>query len=172
MAETISRLGKEVRGRFATVVANVANLVPKPQTPYQWNAMQRREYFHQVHEYLRRQKRLRSVEVKCHDIETSLLEGVMCRGDRRVGEAIELAWQRGARFDAWTERARPDLWWQALADAGIDVEQVLHQPHAPEARLPWDHIAIHQGRGYLERERDRAGEQLQMMEKRPMTNDQ
>lgn len=172
MAETISQLGKEVRGRFATVVANVANLVPKPQTPYQWNAMQRREYFRQVHDYLRRQKRLRSVEVKCHDIETSLLEGVMCRGDRRVGEAIELAWQRGARFDAWTERAQPDLWWKALTDVGIDIEQVLHQPHPPDARLPWDHIAIHQGRGYLEREQGRAVEQLQRMNERAMTNDQ
>ena len=48
LSETISRLGKEVTGRFATVVANVSNFVPKPQTPFQWNAMQRREYFQQA----------------------------------------------------------------------------------------------------------------------------
>ena len=57
MAETISRLGKEVSGRFAAVVANVSNFVPKPQTPYQWNAMQRREYFHQAQDCLRRRRR-------------------------------------------------------------------------------------------------------------------
>ncbi len=125
MAETISRLGKECRGRFATVVANVSNFVPKPQTPYQWHAMQRREYFARAHEHLRRRHRFPNVSVRCHDIESSLLEGVLCRGDRRLGEAIELAFRRGARFDAWNEQFRPDLWWQALADAGVDVEHDL-----------------------------------------------
>ena len=96
MSETISHLGREVSGRLAAVVANVSNFVPKPQTPYQWNAMQRREYFRWAHEFLHRRKQLRSVQLRCHDVESSLLEGVMCRGDRRLGDAIELAWQRGA----------------------------------------------------------------------------
>ena len=125
--------------------------------------MRYREYFEEAHTYLRRKKRLRSVDVKCHDIETSLLEGVLCRGDRRTGEAIALAWRRGARFDAWSEQTQPDLWWQALADAGIDVEEVLHQPRPLEVRLPWDHIGIHQGRGHLERECERAKMQLMTM---------
>jgi radical SAM family uncharacterized protein len=152
MSETIARLGQEVRGRPVAVVANVSNFVPKPQTPFQWQAMQTREYFREAHELLRRRKRLRSVEVKCHDIEASLLEGVMCRGDRRLGAAIELAWRRGARFDGWSEHFRPDLWWQALADAGIDVQETLHVPCPAPEPLPWDQIAIWQGRGHLERE--------------------
>jgi len=152
MAETISLLGKEVSGRPATVVANVSNFVPKPQTPYQWNGMQSREYFNHVREYLHRRKRLRSVQVKCHDVDTSLLEGVLCRGDRRTGEAIELAWRRGARFDAWTDHFRPDLWWQALAEVGIDVEKTLHPPCPADARFAWDHIHTRQGRDYLHRE--------------------
>jgi radical SAM family uncharacterized protein len=152
MSETIAGLGREIRGRPVTVVANVSNFVPKPQTPFQWNAMQRREYFEDAHELLRRRKRLRNVELKCHDVETSLLEGVMCRGDRRVGAAIELAWRRGARFDGWTEKSQPGLWWQALADAGIDVEKTLHLPCPAPSPLPWDHIGIRQGRGHLERE--------------------
>jgi radical SAM family uncharacterized protein len=160
MSETISRLGKEVGGQLATVVANVSNFVPKPQTPYQWNAMQRREYFRWAHEFLYRRKRLRSVQLKCHDIETSLLEGVMCRGGPRVGEAIELAWRRGARFDAWAEKLQPELWWQALADAGIDVETTLHVPCPAPSALPWDHINIRQGREYLQREEEQAMEQL------------
>ena len=62
MAETISRLGQGGTGRPATVVANVSNFVPKPQTPYQWNAMQTREYFREAHESLRRKRlRMRSV---------------------------------------------------------------------------------------------------------------
>lgn len=160
MSETIARLGQEVRGRPVTVVANVSNFVPKPQTPYQWNAMQRREYFRNAHEFLHRRKRLRSVQLKCHDIDTSLLEGVMCRGDRRVGAAIELAWRRGARFDGWAEHFRAELWWQALCDAGIDVEKTLHVPCPAPAELPWDQIGIRQGRGYLEREHCLAAEHV------------
>jgi radical SAM family uncharacterized protein len=160
LSETISRLGKEVRGRLADVVANVSNFVPKPQTPFQWNTMQSREYFSWAHEFLYHHKRLRSVQLKCHDIEASLLEGVMCRGDRSVGEAIELAWRRGARFDGWSEKFQPQLWWQALSDAGIDVQKLLHLPCPAPSALPWDHICIRQGRGYLEREQQLAAEQL------------
>jgi len=155
MSEAISRLGKEVSGRPVKVVANVSNFVPKPHTPFQWNGMQTREYFQQVHQYLRRRRR-RSVDVKCHDVESSLLEGVLSRGDRRVGAAIELAWRRGARFDAWNERLQPELWWQALADAYVDVATTLHRPRSVEVPLPWEHIALGRGRCYLEEERKKA----------------
>jgi radical SAM family uncharacterized protein len=163
MAETISRLGKQVRGRRATVVANVSNFVPKPQTPYQFNAMQRRDYFTRAHEHLHRKKQMRSVQLKCHDVDTSLLEGVLCRGGRRTGEAIELAWRRGARFDAWHDHFQPQLWWDALAEVGIDVEQTLHQPYPIDAPLPWDHICVHQGRSYLEQEQEKSAAQLSQM---------
>lgn len=83
----------------------------------------------------------------------------MCRGDRRLGTAIESAWRGGARFDAWAEKLRPALWWQSLADAGVDIEQTLHVPHEVSAALPWDHIGIRQGREYLEREQQQAVEQ-------------
>ena len=152
MSETVARLGQEVRGRPVTVVANVSNFVPKPQTPFQWHTMQRREYFTWAHRFLYDKKRLRSVQLRCHDVETSLLEGVMCRGDRRMGAAIELAWRRGARFDGWAEHFHAELWRQALSDAGIDVERILHAPRISPEPLPWDHIGIRQGRAYLERE--------------------
>ena len=163
MSEKISLLGKEVSGRLASVVANVSNFIPKPQTPYQWNAMQRREYFEETHQYLRRLKRLRSVTIRTHDVESSLLEGILCRSDRRIGAAIELAWRRGARLDAWAEKLRPWIWWQAFEEVGIDIEPILHEPYAGGAPLPWDHLQIHQGRAYLEREQQMAAEQLQQM---------
>jgi radical SAM family uncharacterized protein len=160
MAEAISRLGQDVTGHQAAVVANVSNFVPKPQTPYQWNAMQRREYFEEAQEVMRQRKRLRSVQLRFHDVDASLLEGVLCRGDRRLGQTIELAWRRGARFDGWNERFRCQLWWQALADTGIDLETTLYSPYAVNAALPWDHITIRQGREYLHSEQLAAAEQL------------
>jgi radical SAM family uncharacterized protein len=160
MAEHIARLGKEVTGRFVTVVANVSNFVPKPQTPYQWNAMQRREYFYKAHSRLWNIRRLKCVEIKCHDVDTTMLEGILCRGDRRLGEAIELVYRRGGRFDAWREHFNMGRWQQAFADLNIDVETLLHLPCPPLSPLPWDHIAIRQGRGYLEREHAESIRQL------------
>lgn len=163
MAETIARIGKEERGRLAKVTASVSNFVPKAHTPYQWNAMQTRAYFQWAHDYLRHKRRLPTVAVKGHPIETSLLEGVLSRGDRRIAQAIELAWRRGARLDSWSEHCDPDRWWQALADAGIDCQQALHQPYAVTDRLPWDHVNIKCGRTFLEKEQARSVVQLQAM---------
>ncbi len=120
-AETISRIGKEVRGRFVEVTASVSNFVPKPHTPYQWNGMQTREYFQWVSRYLKLRCRLKSVKIKQHDIELSLLEGILTRGDRRVAVALEEAWRRGCRLDGWSECFQPEIWWQTFADLGIDT---------------------------------------------------
>jgi hypothetical protein len=95
---------------------------------------------------------LKCVEIKCHDVETTMLEGILCRGDRRVGEAIELVFRGGGRFDAWREHFNMERWQQAFSELHIDVESILHLPSPAPSPLPWDHIAIRQGRGYLERE--------------------
>ena len=132
MAETIARSARRCAGRFAEVTASVSNFVPKPHTPYQWNGMQTREYFHWAHSTCEAAVRIRSVQVKCQPVETSLLEGVLSRGDRRVGDVLELAWRRGARLDGWMECFQPELWWQAMRDLGIDVDAAIHQPYAVE----------------------------------------
>jgi radical SAM family uncharacterized protein len=168
MAETIARIGREVRGRFVQVTASVSNFVPKPHTPYQWNGMQTREYFHWAHKYLHSRVKIRSVKVKCHPVETSLLEGLLSRGDRRLADVIELAWRRGARLDSWTERLDADRWWQALAEVGqgqpgLDFQTIVHKPSPIGDRLPWDHINIKKGRTYLEKEQQRAVVQLVAM---------
>jgi len=160
MAEHISRIRKEVRGRHGRVTASVSNFVPKPHTPYQWSGMQTRDYFRWAHDYLWKRKRLRSVHLKRHDIETSLVEGVLCRGDRRMGDVIEMAWQRGARMDSWTECFDAARWWTALSDCGINVERLVHQPYETQQRLPWDHLRVKYGREYLEKEHGRSIVQL------------
>jgi radical SAM family uncharacterized protein len=163
MAETISQIGKEVNGRYAEVTASVSNFVPKPHTPYQWNGMQSRDYFRWAGDYLHRRKRLKAVRVKQHDIETSLLEGILTRGDRRVAPALYEAWKRGARLDGWKECFRPQLWWQVFRDLGIDVEFYSHRQRPIGERLPWDHVNVKKGRAYLEKEQERSVIQLRVM---------
>lgn len=158
MAETISRLGRETSGRLAQVTVSVSNFVPKPHTPFQFAPMQSRDYFREAHRFIIRRKRLRSIQIKCHDVECSLLEGVLGRGDRRVGRAIESVWRGGGRFDAWTEHLDVGRWWQALADAGVDPDDVLHRPRPTDEPLPWDHVGIRQGRAYLVQQHDEACE--------------
>ncbi|NLX57245.1 MAG: TIGR03960 family B12-binding radical SAM protein [Planctomycetaceae bacterium] len=164
MAETIARIGREERGRYAQVTASVSNFVPKAHTPFQWNGMQTRDYFRWAHDYLWRRRSLACVQIKRHHIETSLLEGALGRGDRRVGDAIELAWRRGARMDSWSEQFQPERWWQALADAGLDLQVILHQPFAPDATLPWDHVNVKCGRTFLEKEQLRSVAQRNRMQ--------
>ncbi len=163
LAETIATVGKEVKGRYARVTASVSNFVPKAHTPYQWNGMQSREYFHWAHKYMWSRRKIRSVNIKCHNVETSLLEGVLSRGDRRTGNAIRLAWERGARMDGWTEHLDPDRWWSAIEDAGIDVQRQVHEKYELLDKLPWDHVNVKFGRAYLEKEQGRATVQLQAL---------
>ncbi len=163
MAEHIAGIGKEVKGRYVRVTASVSNFVPKSHTPYQWNGMQRREYFQWAHKYLWSRRKIRSINIKCHDIDTSLLEGVLSRGDRRTGKAIQLAWQRGARMDGWTEHMDAQRWWDAIADAGIDIDQQVHTQYGLTDKLPWDHVNVKYGRTFLEKEQSRSLTQLEAM---------
>ena len=79
-------------------------------------------------------------KVKEYRIERSILEGVIARGDRRIGDVIEHAWRRGARLDAWNEHFDHELWRGAFSDAGLDPNAIACRALAVEAPLPWSHI--------------------------------
>jgi radical SAM family uncharacterized protein len=163
MAEHIAAIGKEVRGRYVDVTASVSNFVPKPHTPYQWNGMQTRDYLRWAGQYLRKRCRLRAVHVKQHDIECSLLEGILTRGDRRIAPALEEAWRRGCRLDGWRECFRPDVWWQTFADCGLDAAWYSQRARPMSEVLPWDHVNVKKGREFLEKEQTRSLVQLEVM---------
>ncbi len=158
MSETIARIGKEERGRYARVTASVSNFVPKAHTPYQWNGMQTREYFRWAHEYLWQAKSLPCVQIKRHDIETSLLEGALSRGDRRLADAIELAWRRGARMDSWREQFQAPA---VVAGPGRYRASMSRPCCTSRMRswtpLPWDHVKVKAGHAFLEKEQLRSG---------------
>jgi radical SAM family uncharacterized protein len=164
MAERIAVISREVTGRYKDVTASVSNFVPKPHTPYQWNGMQTRDYFRWAGDYLHRQKTMRGVvKIKQHDIETSLLEGILTRGDRRVAPALYEAWKRGARMDGWKECFDAGRWWKVFDDLGIDVGFYSHRERPMGERLPWDHVNVKKGRAYLEKEQERSVIQLKVM---------
>ncbi len=163
MGETIARIGKGVRGRYPEVTASVSNFVPKPHTPYQWNRMETREYFQWAGRQLRQHCKIRSVRIKPHASDRSLLEGLLPRGDRRVAAVLLEAWRRGARLDAWEECFQPRIWWDAVRDLGVDFDFYVHRARPMSEVLPWDHVNVKKGREYLEKEQTRSLVQLEVM---------
>jgi radical SAM family uncharacterized protein len=139
------------------ITASISWLVPKPHTPLQWAAQRRWDYFDDARRLLRelqRADRLRTIRVKTHDPKRSLLEAVVSRGDRRLAPVIERAFRLGARFDAWEDCFRYDLWQQALAETGIDPDWYAHRERSYDELLPWDHIHAGPKRDYLQRQYD------------------
>ena len=133
------------------ITISVSSFVPKPHTPFQWAPMIT------LDEIIRKQNMLKDYAVKYglnfrkHWSKISHLEGIVSRGDRRVGEAIYLAWSKGCRFDGWNETFRHDLWIEAIEEAGIEGKYMLGTI-PPEGRLPWDHIDVGLEDKFLKRE--------------------
>jgi radical SAM family uncharacterized protein/radical SAM-linked protein len=145
------QVGKRVGGR-PKVTVSVSTHVPKPHTPFQWVAQDSLSQTQRKQQMLRHAARaVRGLELKTHDAETSILEGILARGDRRLGDVIERAYERGARLDSWEEHVKLDVWREALEHFGVDPGQYLNTI-AVTARLPWDHLDIGLEEGFLARE--------------------
>lgn len=129
--------------------------IPKPFAPFQWMAMESVETLYAKQRFIQDRLRRKGVKFKRHHVETSQLEGVMSRGDRRVAGAIEIAYRKGCRFDGWTEYFRYDLWMDAFREADVDIEIYLAEIPV-ESTLPWDHIDCLVEKAFLLREYRRA----------------
>jgi radical SAM family uncharacterized protein/radical SAM-linked protein len=135
----------------AKIHLGVSTFVPKPFTPFQWAAQI------PFAETVRRQDILEAelrrigahgVKFGRHDPEETFLEGVLSRSDRRAGDVLERAFRLGARFDAWREHLRMDVWEQAIAECGFDVPDTLRERPVDEV-LPWDHLDVLVERDWL-----------------------
>jgi radical SAM superfamily enzyme YgiQ (UPF0313 family) len=140
LSASISRLGKQIRGKSVTVIANVSNFVPKPHTPWERIGMATQGYFLNVHDHLRLRSKRTGIALKYHDMETSLLEALLCRGDRRLGRVIERAWQLGARLDSWSDYFRGDCWEAAIIETKTNIHQIVHETIPDHAELPWEYV--------------------------------
>jgi radical SAM family uncharacterized protein/radical SAM-linked protein len=154
-AQGIAELGRKVRELGKTkfkknvkVTCSASYFVPKPHTPFQWCKQEDIESIKRKQRMLREMGRRYRIDVKVHHAETSLLEGVISRGDRRLSRVIERAWASGSRFDGWTEHFDFDKWMEAFRLEGIAVEPYLAElpvrefdkPGAPLVQMVWDHL--------------------------------
>ena len=140
----ISRLRREIGEHPADVSAAVSWLVPKPHTPLGWMAQQQQEYFRQVRQrIIDAKKQLRGVNIrfKFHNLQRSLLEGALARGDRRLSRVLETAYRSGAHFDAWDECFKYELYQDAFAQCKLDPTFYAQRERGQNEILPWDHLA-------------------------------
>ncbi|MCY3926220.1 MAG: radical SAM protein, partial [bacterium] len=141
LARRCVELGRRhVRG--ASVTVSVGGFVPKPQTPFQWfgqnTVAELRRKLALLAEDLRGD---RSVKLRWHDPEATLVEGLASRGDRRLGAVIEDVWRRGGTFQEWSEHFDCDLWLDAMARRGLSVEDYAYRHRSEAETLPWDHLS-------------------------------
>lgn len=144
------------KGKSVQVTISVACFVPKPDTPFQFCAQDRRETLREKQKYLLSCVHSRKVKVNYHDSATSVLEGVFAKGDRRLGRVIETAFENGAFFDTWEEYFDYDRWMAAFEACGIDPDFYNYRAMATDEATPWDHLDVGVSHVHLVREYEKA----------------
>ena len=145
-------LPKEKRKRPVAITVSTSCFVPKPFTPFQWFRQHTAEEFMDKQKHVKQSIKSRQINYKYHDPETSVIEGALSRGDRRVAAAIEQAWRLGARFDGWSEHFSGDIWRCAFENAGLSIDFYAHRQRSYDEILPWDFIDLRINKEYLIRE--------------------
>ncbi len=160
VARRYYEIPKEQRNGKCQITASSSFFVPKPFTPFQWASMFSAEEYTRrasiVKEEFQAQLNRKSLKYNWHDAQTTVLEGVMARGDRRVGKVIEEAYRLGCLFDSWTECFHNELWMQAFENTGVDIDFYNLRQRGADELFPWDFIDIGVSRKFLYREWEKA----------------
>lgn len=146
MGELARRVMRTVRegapgARDTAVTVSASVFVPKAHTPFQWRPQDPLPEVQAKQQLLRRSIRGRGLNFQWHDPETSLVEAVLARGDRRVAEGVYRAWQKGARFDGWSEFFSLARWREAFAEVGLDGAFYANRNRPYDETFPWDHLS-------------------------------
>ncbi len=135
-------MGRSVLKAPPRIHVSLSSFIPKPHTPFQWVAMEDAPSLERKRRRLRAElKRLRSVDIKDHPVQASVLEAVFSRGDRRLSEVLRRAWRDGARFDSWGDHFDFSKWEGAFAAEGVSPTDYLGALD-PDAPLPWGRIDV------------------------------
>ncbi len=163
IAERYYDVPKEQRNKKCQIVVSTSFFVPKPFTPFQWAQMcTKEEFLHRayvVNHEIKEQKNKKSIKYNWHEADVTVLEGILARGDRRIGPAIQRAYEKGCLFDSWSEWFQNERWLEAFAECGTDMDFYTTRERALNEIFPWDFIDIGVSRRFLEKEWKRAHEE-------------
>jgi len=141
LVRAVRAVGRKAHGRRTQINVSVNTLVPKPHTPFQWVGLEPASSIREKQALLRRELRGRGLKLDYSDPDATLLEAALSRGDRRLGAAVQRAWELGARFDAWGEQRNLGAWARAFAEAGLDPDFYAHRQRPTDEVFPWEVIS-------------------------------
>lgn len=156
LAKKVADLGTKNGRRNVKVTVSTSSFVPKSHTPFQWEPQEGRRSLEEKQQYLRSKLKDRRIKYNYHDVQTSFLEAVFAKGDRRLAEVLEWAFRHGCRFDGWSDQFRYDTWLQAFHELGIDPHFYAHRAMDYDDVLPWDHLDSGVSKRFLIEEHHRA----------------
>ena len=156
MADVYFGIPKDVRNKGLKITVSTSILVPKPFTPFQWAPMARPEIVDERIKAVRGAIKSRSTVYNYHEQETSFMEAVFARGDRRTCDVLIKAFEKGAKFDGWSEYFNMEIWKEAMEECNLDADFYVYRERGYDEVLPWDFIDIGVNRKYLERENEKA----------------
>ena len=146
------------KGKGVNVSVSVSCFVPKPFTPFQWEPQDTAEELMEKQRRLRDSVTTRKVSLHWHDAQTSFLEGVFARGDRRLCAVMEEAFRRGCKRDSWSEHFSLQTWLDVFRDLGLDPAFYANRRRPLDETLPWDHLDYGVTKAFLAAENRRAHE--------------
>ena len=153
---------KRVNGRVQ-IVASTSFFVPKPFTPFQWAPQCTKEAFVEKAYFTRKciseQLNQKSIKYNWHEADASVMEGVLARGDRRLGEVILRVYQKGCFYDAWSEYYKHDVWLETIRECGLDPDFYTTRVRELDEIFPWDFIDAGITKEFLKREWIKAQEE-------------
>lgn len=141
LAKQVLAIGEKYHGRKAKVRIGVSTFVPKPHTPFQWAPLWDLDEIRHKQTLMRQEfKNAKGVIFNWNNPEESLVEAFLTRGDRRLGAVIQKAWEKGAKFDAWSDYFKPEAWLEAFAEVGLSPAWYAQRTRLADEVFPWDHI--------------------------------
>ena len=149
LCKKVYQEGLKVIGKRAKVHAGVSTFVPKPHTPFQWVSCDDQSTITKKQAILRETLRGQGIKFNWTDPQETMLEAWLTRGDRRLSEVVEKAWQMGAKFDAWQDHQNYDIWMKAFEQAGLDPEFYTHRERFLDEIFPWDHLSAGVNKSYF-----------------------
>ena len=144
------------RRKGVRITVSTSFFVPKPFTPFQWESQISMEEYQRRVELLRTSIHNKSIQYNWHETDTSYIEAVLARGDRRLGRAIEEVWRRGGKMDSWSDYFDFQRWLDSFAAAGVDPDFYARRARGREELLPWSMIDVGVRQDYLWHEREQA----------------
>lgn len=144
------------KARGVRVNVGISIFVPKAQTPFQWLGQITAREAERRKQLLMESLKIKNVTYSIHNYQTSFLEAVLARGDRRLAPVLERAWQLGCRLDGWDENFNFEAWMQAFSDCGVDPVFYAGRELEKDELLPWDHISSGVTKAYLYSELEQA----------------